>query len=138
MEKAKIERIIKRYYDSLEEGVILGRKCTRCGHVEYPPYLICNTCGCLETEWYDMKDEKFVCVQLLPPAAAFSEPEFKANVGDYFMGAIQSEHGDEFGSCIINVDPSTYDELCVKVPFAVKPIIKQDVDEKMVLFELAE
>lgn len=138
MEKAKLERIVKTYYDALEEGRILGRKCRRCGHIEYPPYLICNTCGCLDTEWYDMKDEQFVCTQLLPEAPAFSEPEFRANVGVYFVAAVRSEHTDEVSTCIVNMDPARYDEIVAKLPVPVKPVIKQDLDTKMVLWELDE
>ena len=39
MEKIKMERIVKTYYDALEEGKVLGRKCLSCGHIEFPPYL---------------------------------------------------------------------------------------------------
>ena len=45
MEKIKMERIVKTYYDALEEGKVLGRKCLSCGHIEFPPYLCCNECA---------------------------------------------------------------------------------------------
>lgn len=45
MTKYDLKPIVKTYYDALEEGTILGRKCTRCGHIEFPPYLCCNECG---------------------------------------------------------------------------------------------
>lgn len=138
MEKANLEPIVRTYYEALEEGRILGRKCTRCGHIEYPPYLICNTCGCLDTQWYDMKDEKFVCTQLMPESAAFSEPAFRANVGTYFVAAVRSEHSDEIGSCVIHMDPARYDGVAARLPLPVRPVICQDEDVKMVLWELDE
>ena len=52
MTKYDLKPIVKTYYDALEEGTILGRKCTRCGHIEFPPYLCCNECGGLDTEWW--------------------------------------------------------------------------------------
>ena len=57
MTKYDLKPIVKTYYDALEEGTILGRKCTRCGHIEFPPYLCCNECGGLDTgsdkyAWY--------------------------------------------------------------------------------------
>ena len=39
MTKKDMEPIVKNYYLALEEGKILGRKCTDCGHIEFPPYL---------------------------------------------------------------------------------------------------
>ena len=40
MTKYDLKPIIKTFYDALEEGTILGRKCQRCGHVEFPPFLL--------------------------------------------------------------------------------------------------
>ena len=50
----KLERIVKTYYENLEQGKILGRKCPKCGNVEFPPVYACNACGNLETEWYEI------------------------------------------------------------------------------------
>ena len=33
----KLEKVVNKSYDGLEEGKILGRKCPQCGHVEFPP-----------------------------------------------------------------------------------------------------
>lgn len=137
MEKAKLERIVQRYYDALEDGKILGRKCTRCGHVEFPPYLACNTCGNLDTEWYEMSG-KAMCNQILLAGPAFVDLDFKKQVGDYWIAAIQPENCDEYGSCIINIDPARYDEVYAKLPVPVRPVIVQDKDTKIVLWELDE
>ena len=50
----KLEKVVQKFYDSLEEGKILGRKCPACGAVEFPPVYACNTCGNLETEWVEI------------------------------------------------------------------------------------
>lgn len=137
MEKEKIERIVKTYYDKLEEGAILGRKCKSCGHVEYPPYLICNTCGGIETEWVEMSG-KAMCTQILPPAAAFPAPDLTAMVGDYWVAAVKPEESDEISTCLVHIDPSRYDEIRAKLPVPVKPVILQDEDVKFVMWELDE
>ena len=49
MTKYDLKPIVKTFYDALEEGTILGRKCLRCGHIEFPPFLCCNACGGLDT-----------------------------------------------------------------------------------------
>ena len=33
----KLEKIVRTFYENLEEGKILARKCPVCGAVEYPP-----------------------------------------------------------------------------------------------------
>ena len=48
MTKYDLEPITKTFYQALEEGTVLGRKCTKCGHIEFPPYLCCNSCGGLD------------------------------------------------------------------------------------------
>ena len=50
----KLEKVVEKFYLGLEEGKILGRKCPKCGHVEFPPVYACNNCGNYETEWYEI------------------------------------------------------------------------------------
>ena len=38
----KLEKIVKTYYDNLEKGKILGRRCLKCGNMEWPPVYACN------------------------------------------------------------------------------------------------
>ena len=35
----KMERIVQRYYEELENGKIMGRKCPACGAIQFPPEL---------------------------------------------------------------------------------------------------
>ena len=41
----KLEKVVQRFYEGLEEGKFLGRKCPVCGNVEFPPVYACNKCG---------------------------------------------------------------------------------------------
>lgn len=133
----EIERIVKTFYDALEECKILARRCKECGHIEYPPYLACNACGCLDTEWIELPD-KVICTQVLPVSAMFVAPRFKESVGDYAIAAIQPENGFEVGSVLLHVSPDEIDAVRAKVPFAVKPVIVQDDGFKNVHWEMAE
>lgn len=54
---AKIEPVLKIWYDALNENKILGLKCNRCGSVEFPPVPICNDCSCTDMEWVEMSGE---------------------------------------------------------------------------------
>ena len=50
----KLEKVVATFYEKLEEGKIMGRKCPKCGNVEFPPVYACNACGSYETEWYEI------------------------------------------------------------------------------------
>ena len=72
----KLERLVKTYYETLEEGKVLGRKCPVCGNVEWPPVYACNACGAMETEWYEMSGKGEI-VQLIIPTAMSLKPAYK-------------------------------------------------------------
>ncbi len=130
----KCEKIVKTFYDALEEGRILGRRCTQCGHIEYPPYLACNACGNLDTEWVEMSG-KGTCVQILPPSMMFFEPQYKGIVGDYFIAAVIPEGADEIGTTLVHVDSSQEKALRARLPFPVKAVIVQEDGYKTVAWE---
>lgn len=139
MTKYDLKPIIKTFYDALEEGAILGRKCQRCGHVEFPPFLCCNTCGCLDTEWVDLTNMRGVVKQALPTRGAFGDPEFRQTHGDYFAVEVHVPDVDPFNTSLLHVDYDRYaefDKLIDEEDVIVKPLIIQDEDVKVVVWEL--
>ena len=139
MKVLKLERIVKTYYDALEEGKVLGRKCPACGHIEFPPYLACNECGNLDTEWVDLTNVRAHVRQMLHPLNVFPEREFKEKHGGYIPIAVQIENGDPYNTSLIHVDDSRYDELHDNLEnVIVKPCIVQDEDTKICLWVLED
>lgn len=141
MTKYDLKPIIKTYYDALEEGTILGRKCERCGHIEFPPFLCCNECGCLDTEWVDLTNMRGVVKAALPTKGAFGDPDFRNEHGDYFAVEIHVPNIDPFNSSLLHVDYDKYAEFDKYIDaheVVVKPFIFQDEDVKVVSWELAE
>lgn len=139
MTKYDLKPIIKTYYDALEEGTILGRKCQRCGHVEFPPFLCCNNCGCLDTEWVDLTNMRGVVKQALPTRGAFGDPEFRQTHGDYFAVEIHVPNIDPFNTSLLHVDYDKYaefDKAIDEKDIVVKPLIIQDEDVKVVVWEI--
>ena len=134
MLKKDIKKIVATYYEALEEGKILGRKCTKCGHVEFPPYLACNACGNLDTEWVELGGTAD-CNQILPAPVCFMEPDLKDRVGDYWHGAVQVPDSDELGTILININPAKINEARSRLPIKVRPVITQDIDVKAVYWE---
>lgn len=141
MTKKDMEPIVKNYYLALEEGKILGRKCTDCGHIEFPPYLCCNECGCLDTEWVELNDMRGYITQVLPTVGAFGDPDFRKQHGDYWAIGIRIDGMDHFCSSLIHIDPERYDEFDKRIDQEqvwVKPVIIQDEDVKVVVWELED
>lgn len=139
MTKYDLEPIVKTFYDALEEGTVLGRKCTRCGHIEFPPYLCCNTCGNLDTEWVDLTNVRGVVKQALPTKGAFGDPDFRNAHGDYFAVEVVLPNCDPVGTSLLHVDYDKYaefDKLVGETEVVVKPLIVQDEDTKIVVWEL--
>lgn len=139
MTKYDLKPIIKTFYDALEEGTILGRKCQRCGHVEFPPFLCCNTCGCLDTEWVDLTNMRGVVKQALPTRGAFGDPEFRQTHGDYFAVEVHVPGVDPFNTSLLHVDYDKYaefDKAIDEKDVVVKPLIIQDEDVKVVVWEI--
>lgn len=137
MLKKDVKRIVKTFYEALDEGKILGRQCTKCGHVEFPPYLACNTCGNLDTEWYEISG-KAMLTQIMVPSLAFGSKDLKERVGEYCVGVVKPEESDEIDTCIIGVSPSRVGVLRGRLPLPVKAIIVQEDGYKMAYWELGE
>lgn len=53
----KLQPILKTYYESLEDGKILGCKCNECGDISFPPLPTCQECGGVGVDWVEMPHE---------------------------------------------------------------------------------
>ena len=132
MKTIKMERIVKTYYDALEEGKVLGRKCTACGHIEFPPYLACNECGNLDTEWVDLTNIRAHITQILPPLVVFPETEFKKRNGGFMAISVQIDGADPYVTSLVHVDADRYQELHDNLEnVIVKPYIIQQGEIKV-------
>lgn len=132
MRYAKLERIVKTYYDALEDGIVLGRKCTACGHVEFPPYLACNECGNLDTEWIDMTNTRAKITQVLPPLNVFPEIEFQEANDGFVAVCVQIDHADPYVTSMVHVGKNAYDRIHDNMEnIIVKPYIVQGADTKI-------
>ena len=89
----KLEKLVKTYYEALEQGKVLARKCPVCGNVEWPPVYACNACGSLETEWTEMSGKGEI-VMLMQPTAMSLKPAYK-HLEPYAYGWIKTAEGPE-------------------------------------------
>ena len=133
----KLEKVVQGFYDRLEEGKICGRKCPKCGAVEFPPVYACNSCGNLETEWSEISGNAKMH-SIVMPAALSSKPEYK-KIGKYAYGEVELEEGTRLNAVVRGITKKNRAELSAKLPLDVHAvIIDRDGGFKTVIFELDE
>ncbi len=132
----KLEKIVQTFYEGLEEGKILGRKCPKCGAVEFPPVYACNTCGSLETEWVEISG-KAKLHSIVMPAALSSKPEYKA-MGKFAYGDVEIEEGAHLNAVVRGISKKTCKDLRTKLPLNCHAAIYQRDGYKTVVFDLDE
>lgn len=133
----KLEKVVEKFYLALEEGKILGRKCPKCGNVEFPPVYACNECGNYETEWYEISG-KAKLHSIVLPAALSSKPEYK-KMKKYAYGEVELEEGTRLNAVVRGISKKNRAELTAKLPLDVHAtIIDRDGGFKTVIFDLDE
>ena len=131
----KLEKIVEKFYLSLEEGKIMGRKCPKCGHVEFPPVYACDECGNYETEWVELSG-KAKLHSIVLPAALSSKPEYK-KMGKYAYGEVEIEEGTRLNAVVRGISKKNRAELSEKLPLNIHAsIIDRDGGFKTVVFDL--
>lgn len=132
----ELEKVVEKFYQGLEEGKILGKKCTKCGAVEFPPVYACNTCGGWDMEWVEISG-KAKLHSIVMPAALSTKPEYKA-LGKYAYGEVELEEGSRLNAVVRGINKKKRNELSDKLPVDVKAAIYQRDGYKTVVFDLVE
>ena len=133
----KLEKVVATFYEKLEEGKIMGRKCPKCGNVEFPPVYACNACGNYETEWYEISGKAKIH-SIVMPAALSSKPEYK-NFGKYAYGEIELEEGSRLNGVILGINKNKREARKDQLPVSCHAvIIDREIGVKSVAFELDE
>ena len=133
----KLEKVVERFYEGLEEGKILGRKCPECGNVEFPPVYACNECRNYETEWYEISGKAKLHSIVLPEALS-SKPEYK-NLGKFAYGEVELEEGTRLNAVVRGISKKNRAELTEKLPLNCHAsIFQREGGFKTVVFDLDE
>lgn len=129
----KIEPIVKKWYDALEEGKMYGARCVKCGAMEFPPLPICNTCGGHEMEWVEIDGEGEL--------VAFDDctaPIWGPELGPVISGIVRMKEGCTFQAFILGVEGQERIDLFDKLPVKVKAEIQQRDGFKYPAFRVME
>ena len=107
----KLEKVVNKFYDGLEEGKILGRKCPQC-------------VAMVKT--------------LVLPAPLSSKPEYK-NLGKFAYGEVELKEGTTLNAVIRGVSRKNKAELAAKLPLPCHAaIFQREGGFKTVVFDLDE
>lgn len=137
----KLEKIVKTYYENLEEGRILGRKCKHCGHIEWPPVFACNHCGSNDTEWVEMSGEGEISTIILPTIMNVNAADL-ASVGPHFFSIVTMDGAECDAVVLGKVTQKNLEAAWAKMPLKVKAKIvdmgESEYAYKTVMFELVD
>jgi uncharacterized OB-fold protein len=128
----KVESHVKRWYDFLEEGKVMGKKCSSCGAYEFPPVPVCNSCSGTELDWIEMKGEgKIVSFSVMRFMDAIQK-----KYGPRVIAQVELAEGTSFTSSLEGYDIEKVEELYDMIPADVKMEIIQKDGFKFVAFRL--
>ena len=131
MEKiVKYERVVKKWYESLEEGKILASKCERCGAYEFPPLYSCNSCGGHDMLWEEISGEATLLSFVL-------EGPMSPDYGErYSLGYVKIKEGTVLTAIVFGVTKRNAGEVNKMLPAPLKAEILQRDGFKTIAFRL--
>lgn len=130
----KLERIVKTYYDKLEEGKVLGRKCPKCGNAEWPPVYACNACGAMETEWCEMSGRGTI-VELYMTTPMNAKAAY-ADLEPYAYAWVKCEEGPERQVMVRNITRQNEGYVRAHMPYPIQMEIVQRDGYKTAVFKI--
>ena len=131
----KPDLTVKKFYDALEEGKILGRKCCDCGTVEWPPVYSCNECGGHHTEWIEMSGEGEL-VEFVPAKGMLVQIK---ELMPYAVGYVRLKEGPVVSNIIQGVSVDNAPAMREKLPVPVRAkIVEKEEGYSRVVFEVVE
>jgi len=122
----KVQPILKKYYDSLEEGKVLGMKCKECKAVVWPPLPTCQKCFSTDLEWLELSKEAIIEEISFEGTIEGNNDHFK-KTNPYFVsdepyclctGRIKED--TPFTAALFGVNRDNVDDLISKLPINAK------------------
>ena len=131
----KMEPIVKTFYDALEQGKMMGRRCKRCGAVEFPPVICCNSCSSTDLEWIEISGNAEMTDMILVNVLS-AKPE-NQDLMPYCLACVKLKEGPAFNAIVCNISQENKTILEDKLPVPIKARIAQRDGYKTVVFDLA-
>ena len=120
----KINADTKPFWDACRNHELRFQKCTECGHVRWPPSILCPLCYSNKTEWIRASGKGTV-FSFVVYHKAF-HPGFEADL-PYVVAIVELQEGPYFLTNIVGCDPS---EMSCEMPV---DVVWEDITEEFSL-----
>jgi hypothetical protein len=117
------DSLIKSYYESLGQGKLVGKKCTKCQSVTFPPTTACGKCGSYELTSIVLSG-KGTLLYLSHGMAPPPNPRFN-DLAPYAYGHIKLEEGVFLQAIVtgMSIEPASLRSVFEAGPVKVVPNI---------------
>lgn len=124
----KPQPILKKYYDSLEEGNVLAMKCKDCKDVVWPPLPTCQKCFSTAMDWIELGGEAIIeefnfergSTSGGATGGFFKGNPFFADDEPFCLCTGRLREGTAFNGALFGVNDENVDELLSKLPITAK------------------
>ena len=130
----KFERVVKKYYEGLDEGKILAFKCKRCGEYTFPPVYACAKCSGTDMEWMEISGEAKL-INFAMPGGMGVAPENQPLL-PYGLGFVELSEGPRFSAMVLGLSNENRKEIADHLPVPVKAEMVQRDGFKTIVFRL--
>jgi len=120
----KVNADTKPFWDACRNHELRFQKCTECGHVRWPPSILCPLCYSNKTEWIRASGKGTV-FSFVVYHKAF-HPGFEADL-PYVVAIVELQEGPQFLTNIVGCDPS---EMSCEMPV---DVVWEDITEEFSL-----
>ncbi|HEX2980986.1 MAG TPA: zinc ribbon domain-containing protein [Anaerolineaceae bacterium] len=129
-----MEAYVKKWYDFLADGQIMGIRCKRCGTIEFPPIPVCNHCCSTDVEWVEVNREG----QMVSLSANVMVDPLFAEYGQKIIALVRLADGPSFMSWLEGVALDEQGTLFDKLPVKVKMEVQKRDKYSFPVFRIAE
>ena len=120
----KVNADTKPFWDACRNHELRFQKCTECGHVRWPPSILCPLCYSNKTEWIHASGKGTV-FSFVVYHKAF-HPGFEADL-PYVVAIVELQEGPYFLTNIVGCDPG---EMSCEMPV---DVVWEDITEEFSL-----
>jgi uncharacterized OB-fold protein len=109
----KLTKEDRPFWEAARQHRFMLPRCTKCGHVWFPPYLNCQQCLSFDREWFEAsgRGTVFGCIEMQQPYIPAYQDDLPYNVV-----LVELEEGPKMYSNIVGI-PN--DEIAVGMPVEV-------------------
>jgi uncharacterized OB-fold protein len=125
------EITIKNYFDFLQDGKIMGSKCSKCSQIYLPPRKLCQKCTTDENmDWIELDGSGTLSTySLVHVGARYFVNQGYSMKKPYCFGVVKMKDGPSISGHIVGVDESNPETIKVGMPLKAK-FLKIEIEGK--------